>query len=98
MQPGVFTGAKLKLTIDEFFVYGVAVIANIVGTPCNKKKMLLEDRAIFSFYEVDVEELNLKVLPLPKIVPDYCWQDPIFAYKIVRLESNLNRKRVETAL
>ena len=39
--PGVYTDAKLKITMDEYFVYGVQIIAKIVGTPCKQKKMRL---------------------------------------------------------
>ena len=46
----MYTEAKLKLTMDEYFVYGVRIVAKISGTPCNKKKMQLEQRSIFTIY------------------------------------------------
>ena len=84
--------------MDEYFVYGIRIVVNIVGTPCNQKKMQLEERSIFTIYQLDDKELNMQVIELPKIVPDFCWQEPIFPYKVIRLESNLSRKTVEQAV
>lgn len=40
----------------------------------------------------------MQVIELPQVVPDFCWPEPIFPYKVVRLESNMSRKTVEQAV